>query len=247
MLLFPDPRPLVDRLGRDFFRSLPEKPGVYVMRDAADAVIYIGKARSLRQRLGSYRVANPGRMPRRHLRMLRVVAHIELHECPDEASALLLESKLLRAMKPKFNRAGTWPSTPRFLAWRRSGKTLGLGVFEDPPPGWERIGPMGAAAIPLRNALARLLWCAVHPALGPSQLPCGWNEGQLTSLVCVEIGGPGEEAGALFEESFQLIGQPPAFCEWVRGRMPADLHPFDRAAIEADLEVLSEIPSKMSD
>ena len=56
LLLFPDPQPLVERLGRDFFRQAPE---VYLMRDAADTVLYVGKAKSLRQRLANYRVANP--------------------------------------------------------------------------------------------------------------------------------------------------------------------------------------------
>ena len=44
MLLFPDPRPLVERLGAEFFRQAPERPGVYLMRDAADTVLYVGKA-----------------------------------------------------------------------------------------------------------------------------------------------------------------------------------------------------------
>jgi hypothetical protein len=70
MLLFPDPRPLVERLGRDFFRQAPERSGVYLMRDSSDTVLYVGKAKNLRKRLGSYRVANPDRMARRHLRML---------------------------------------------------------------------------------------------------------------------------------------------------------------------------------
>jgi excinuclease ABC subunit C len=63
----------------------PESPGVYLMRDTADSVLYVGKAKNLRKRLGSYRVANPDRMPRRHLRMLRAVARIECQECPDES------------------------------------------------------------------------------------------------------------------------------------------------------------------
>src|SRR3989442_15801041 len=57
-LLFPDPQPLVERLGRDFFRQLPECPGVYLIRDACDVILYVGKAKNLRKRLGSYRVAN---------------------------------------------------------------------------------------------------------------------------------------------------------------------------------------------
>ncbi len=77
MLLFPDPRPLVERLGADFFRRAPDHPGVYLMRDASDTVLYIGKAKSLRKRLASYRVANPERMRRRHLRLLHAVVRNE--------------------------------------------------------------------------------------------------------------------------------------------------------------------------
>jgi excinuclease ABC subunit C len=106
MLLLPDPQPLVDRLGREFFRQAPESPGVYLMRDAANAVLYVGKAKNLRKRLGSYRVANPERLPRRHLRLLRAVVRIDLEECPNEPSALAREAELLRDLRPRFNRAG---------------------------------------------------------------------------------------------------------------------------------------------
>src|SRR5258708_17991039 len=111
-LLFPDPRPLVERLGLDFFRLAPESPGVYLMRDAADVVLYVGKAKNLRKRLNAYRVANPDRLARRHLRLLSSVARIELQPSPDESSALARESELLLALKPRFNRAGTWRGPP---------------------------------------------------------------------------------------------------------------------------------------
>src|SRR5262249_16323527 len=127
-LLFSDPRPLVERLGADFFRQAPECPGVYLMRDAADTVLYVGKARNLRKRLASYRVANPDRFRRRHLRLLRAVRRIELQQCPDESSALARESELLRALRPRFNRAGTWPAPHRFLAWRVAETGLEMGV-----------------------------------------------------------------------------------------------------------------------
>ena len=76
-LLFPDPRPLVERLGPDFFRHLTERPGVYLMQDAAGLVLYVGK-KNLRQRLSHYRVAKPDRMGRRHLRLLRYVLSCRL-------------------------------------------------------------------------------------------------------------------------------------------------------------------------
>src|SRR5258707_853571 len=136
MLLIPDPRPLVDRLGREFFRQAPERPGVYLMRDAADTVLYVGKARNLRKRLASYRVANPDRMRRRHLRLVRAIARIELQECADEASALARESELLRGLRPRFNRAGTWPGVPRFLAWRVTEAGMDIAVMEAVEAGW---------------------------------------------------------------------------------------------------------------
>src|SRR5271169_2911959 len=105
LLLIPDPRPLDERLGRKFFRHAPKRTGVYLMRDAADRVLYVGKARNLQQRLRNYRIANPDKMPRRHLRMVREVARIEFQFCHDEAAALKHESKLIRAIKPKFNHA----------------------------------------------------------------------------------------------------------------------------------------------
>ena len=101
MLLLRDPRPLDERLGRKFFRKAPKRAGVYLMRDAADEVLYVGKAKNLQQRLGNYRIANPDRMPRRHLRMLRRVARIELQFCPGESAALKHESKLIRALRKR--------------------------------------------------------------------------------------------------------------------------------------------------
>src|SRR6266478_4546805 len=153
-LMFPDPQPLVERLGREFFQTIPSCPGVYLMRDGADVVLYVGKAKNLRKRLTSYRVANPDRMPRRHLRMLRAVRRIEFEKCSDEISALARESELLRLLKPKFNRAGVWPGTPRYLVWSWAADRLEFAVTEMPETGWSALGPYGSGAVFLRVALA---------------------------------------------------------------------------------------------
>ena len=104
--LFPPPRPLVERLGEDFFRRLPSRPGVYLMCGPYEGVLYVGKAKNLRRRLASYRVANPERMPRRLIRLLHQVARIEFDVCADEQTATWREEMLICLLAPKFNRAG---------------------------------------------------------------------------------------------------------------------------------------------
>jgi predicted GIY-YIG superfamily endonuclease len=237
-LLFPDPRPLVERLGRDFFRHLPDRPGVYLMRDALDTVLYVGKAKNLRKRLGSYRVANPDRLARRHLRLLRAVERIELQECPDETSALAREAELLRSLKPKFNRAGTWPAKPRFLNWRATGEKFELSVTESPVEPWQNFGPTGASAIVLRGVLVRLIWFAVHPHLGFVGMPAGWaqgNFGNSTAIAC------GEELQTITAHTTQLFsGQSHPFCDWTREKTTDRLHPFEKNVVETDLDYLRE-------
>ena len=238
-LLFPDPQPLVERLGRDFFRQLPECPGIYLMRDASDVILYVGKAKNLRKRLCSYRVANPDRMPRRHLRLLRAVARIELQECPDESSALARESELLRTVRPKFNRAGTWRPPPRFFAWRCMEQQLLLAVAERPETNWRWHGPLGGGAGVLRVALVRLLWLAVHPRLGLAALPLGWFHGRLETQTTIQCGPMIESVSSNLEKL--LSGQMAEFCDWIRAQMPDGLSPFERACVEADLELLTDV------
>ena len=112
--LFDPPKPLVGRFGADFFRELPVGPGVYLMCGDAEGVLYVGKARNLRKRLSSYRVANPERMPRRIIRLLHRVTRIEFDECATEAAASEREELLICVLNPRFNGAGkVWPALPQ--------------------------------------------------------------------------------------------------------------------------------------
>ena len=108
--LFPPPKPLLERFGAEFFRQLPERPGVYLMCGDHEGVLYVGSAKNLRKRLSTYRVANPERFPRRLIRLLYQVRRIELDICPSEATARFREEELIGTLLPKFNRAGkAWP------------------------------------------------------------------------------------------------------------------------------------------
>lgn len=238
-LLLPDPRPLVERLGREFFQQIPEHPGVYLMHDRSDAVVYVGKAKNLRKRLGSYRVANPDRLSRRHLRLLGSVAHIRFEACADEAAALARESELLRLLKPKFNRAGTWPAKPRYLAWRRSSSELHLSVHETRQEGWNGAGPLGGAALALRSVLTRLLWRAAHPHLPTNHMPAGWYRGPWPEIASFPFGSDADEAARWLERL--LAGEIEGFGAWVGQRRVRQEHPFERVSLTEDLESLAEL------
>jgi excinuclease ABC subunit C len=112
--LFDPPKPLVERLGEGFFRALPARPGVYLMCGDREGVLYVGKARNLRKRLASYRVANPERLPPRLIRLLHRVTRIEWDECPSEQAARYREELLICVLTPKFNATGkVWPVSSR--------------------------------------------------------------------------------------------------------------------------------------
>ncbi|HXC98038.1 MAG TPA: nucleotide excision repair endonuclease [Verrucomicrobiae bacterium] len=242
LLLIPDPRPLDERLGRKFFRKAPKRTGVYLMRDAADRVLYVGKARNLQQRLRNYRIANPDRMPRRHLRMVREVARIEFQFCPGETAALKRESKLLRSLRPKFNRAGVWPGKTRFLAWRLSGQKLELAVTDVPEASWRRFGPLGSSAGHLRGTLLRLLWLAMNPARSFAELPTGWARGNFPEGAAIDCSPLAAEISGLLDTFFWESSDTLAF--WLGSRFTTRIHPFERGVIDGELEALNEFSTK---
>lgn len=108
--LFPPPRPLVERLGEEFFRQLPERPGVYLFCGPTGGVLYVGRAANLRKRMAAYRVANAERLLRRVVRLMHQTTRIEFDVCPDAVTARWREELLICVLAPRFNRAGkVWP------------------------------------------------------------------------------------------------------------------------------------------
>lgn len=81
-------------------RGLPDQPGVYLFRDARGRVIYVGKAKSIRKRVGSH-FSNPAQYGTRAL--TDEVDHIESLVVHTEAEALLTEQTFIKQYKPRFN------------------------------------------------------------------------------------------------------------------------------------------------
>jgi len=83
-------------------RTLPHKPGVYLMHDKDHNVIYIGKAKSLRKRVGSY-FRHSGFASSRLRNLVTSIADISVIRTETEAEALIIEARLIKKYKPFFN------------------------------------------------------------------------------------------------------------------------------------------------
>lgn len=83
-------------------KKLPKKPGVYVMRDKADGILYVGKAINLHNRVRSYFRENIGRGPAID-KMVSLIARFEYIVTDSELEALVLENNLIKEHSPKYN------------------------------------------------------------------------------------------------------------------------------------------------
>jgi excinuclease ABC subunit C len=83
-------------------REFPTTPGVYLMKDAAGRVIYVGKAKSLRSRAASY-FLKAAAEDRRTAELVREICDIDFLPAESEVDALLVEARLIKDVRPKFN------------------------------------------------------------------------------------------------------------------------------------------------
>jgi len=97
LTLIKDPERLEKRL-----KEIPPEPGVYLMRDSSDRILYIGKSKKLRSRVRSY-FRDSQKLSDRILMMVRQVAEIEFIVTDTEAEALALEANLVKQHQPYFN------------------------------------------------------------------------------------------------------------------------------------------------
>jgi excinuclease ABC subunit C len=82
--------------------TLPDGPGVYLWKDVAGEVLYVGKAKNLRSRVRSYFAHDHAESPKNRL-LVRRIADVETIVVPDEAQSLLLENNLIKEYQPRFN------------------------------------------------------------------------------------------------------------------------------------------------
>ena len=91
------------RQAADVVKSFPQTPGIYLMKDSAGRVIYVGKAKNLRSRAGSY-FLKAAQQDERTRNWVHEIHDVDFIECDSEVDALLAESRLIKDIQPKHNK-----------------------------------------------------------------------------------------------------------------------------------------------
>ena len=131
--------------------ELPQSPGVYLFKDAAGRVLYVGKAKSLRSRVASYFQAGAELLATRGPeieRMVRdLVADLDVLDCDSEVDALLRESRLIKDIQPPFNARQKDDKSFPYLQITTDEDYPRVSITREPrPAGAKLYGPFIAAA-----------------------------------------------------------------------------------------------------
>jgi hypothetical protein len=96
------------KFGADFLSAVPTCPGVYRYLGKLGEVLYVGKAKNLRRRLQSYRLASRKKSHRKMRKLVKVATRLEIEPVATEEEALLLEGELIRSLRPPYNVEGAF-------------------------------------------------------------------------------------------------------------------------------------------
>ncbi|OGX39756.1 MAG: hypothetical protein A3C53_05280 [Omnitrophica WOR_2 bacterium RIFCSPHIGHO2_02_FULL_68_15] len=136
----------------DTVAALPERPGVYLMKDADGRILYVGKAVNLRKRVASYFQPSRPHEPKTRI-LVRQIADLEVIQTGSEAEALLYEASLIKEHQPKYNVSlrddKSYPLIKVTVQDQFPRVFVGRGPSE---PGVKEIGPFADATL-LRQAL----------------------------------------------------------------------------------------------
>lgn len=88
---------------KEELKKLPDSPGVYIMHDSSDAILYVGKAVNLKRRVSQYFLGNEKNRSPKIAKMISLIDHFEYIVVKSELEALVLECNLIKENRPKYN------------------------------------------------------------------------------------------------------------------------------------------------
>ncbi|MBR7185886.1 MAG: excinuclease ABC subunit UvrC [Clostridia bacterium] len=215
---------------REKLRLLPDSPGVYIMLDAEGTVIYVGKARVLKNRVRQY--FHSSEKPYKVQAMVECIADFSYIVTPSEVDALALENTLIKKYKPKYNillkddktypyiKVHTREEFPRISITRRVKKD---GRYFGPFMGGVNCKDIVDVAVKVYNVRACGVGITEKPKkpclnyhLGRCLAPCAHcvtkeEYAQQVAKAIAFFGGDYEEAQRLLEEKMQKFAEEEQF------------------------------------
>ncbi len=235
--------------------ALPTQPGVYLMKDAAAEVLYVGKAVDLRARVRQY-FAKSGSDGRFHIEFLvPQIQDVEVNVTRTEREALILEDTLIKKYQPRYNvklkddkswlsvrlnTRETWPRVTTVRRWRDDGARY-FGPYLDEVNAWEVVKLL-KRTVPLRT-------CSDNVFRAHSERPC--IEYQMGRCVAPCVGYV-DEAGydELVQEAALLLdGRNRELARRLSDRMTAaasDLRFEEAARIRDSLQLIQRLEEKQT-
>ncbi|HTY77406.1 MAG TPA: GIY-YIG nuclease family protein [Candidatus Bathyarchaeia archaeon] len=159
---------LFDRkFGADFLRGVPTAPGVYRLYDESGALLYVGKATSLRRRLGQYRTAGRKKRERKRRALVKAAFRITWEVSDSPLTAALMEIRLIQALRPRRNVASAFAFLYPFVGIRVDGAETYFCLTTSPAafPAFELHGAFRSREVTGEAffSLMRLLRYVGHP------------------------------------------------------------------------------------
>ncbi|NIA22172.1 MAG: GIY-YIG nuclease family protein [Anaerolineaceae bacterium] len=161
-------------------QQLPQGPGCYLMKDRRGTVLYVGKAKNLRSRVGSYFADSADLAPDKQ-KMAAQVADVDYLETADEVDAVLTEARLIKDIQPPYNIRLTDDKTFPYLEVTTGDDFPGVYLTRNPQPRSKLYGPFTdvkglRAALPLLQQIFKFRTCDLAIKAGDPHLrfnrPC---------------------------------------------------------------------------
>lgn len=222
-----DGRPIVVHVSPERLATAPPVPGVYHLLDAKGRVVYVGRARRLRERLRGY-FAEDRDHPRHVAEIVRSTHDFRVHPTGSELSASLLEARHIRDLRPPLNRRGWHLPRLWFVKLARSGRLPRIWVSGRlGMDGARYLGPLATreAAEEARDLIARAFGLRICTGKSPGDLqglPCRTSGAGPCLAPCAAQVGP-DAYGA----------RVAAFHAWLEGGPARTATAADREALDA--------------
>lgn len=234
-------------------KTLSDQPGVYIMLDAQDQILYVGKAKNLKKRVHSYTQAH--RLNARLQRMVASINRVEITTTHTEAEALLLECNLIKKHRPPFNVLLRDDKSFPFIYIDTSHPSPRLEKYRGVKKRPEGIsyGPF-ASTLAVNNTIkilqrAFLLRTCSDPFFARRTRPCLLYQLKLCSAPCVNLISPEDYQVLVNQAKDFLSGKSSAIQKMLAQKMDeaSARMDFEQAAIYRDrIRALTSVQQKQT-